>query len=422
MGALVYKHFKVLVGLPVVAIVASTSVRSEDLLLPYTCAVEHGVVRLQTAAETRYRILGKREEQIFTICPSGPAAACSNIMIHRFHVLCGSERVSWARIAHGAHNSGIELPRELPTGFAPVTPFGARFVLPALAPVYPPATPVMMQELSPDGVVDHAVDAATPAFASWTTIVKSDIHSEAGGGAARVAAAVAALMLALLGASYVAAGRWRVIFFEIEEFRRFLYRFARLSATRLSAIRLVASQQCARFYAAWRASGETDASFANALAMANTSFANTETAVAALPVDLLLRDVLSTELNGVRLRLRALEIEQARKPAVETNAQIRRAMRELDRIVKIAQSAVHSSTAGARGEETVIPQSVMEAYQVLGLNRNAAPEIAKKLVDALRMSWHPDYAQDDADRHRRENRMKQINAAWDIVNGRREAA
>ena len=50
------------------------------------------------------------------------------------------------------------------------------------------------------------------------------------------------------------------------------------------------------------------------------------------------------------------------------------------------------------------------------------PEVAKKLVDALRMSWHPDYAEDESDRRRRENRMKQINAAWDIVNGRREAA
>ena len=81
-----------------------------------------------------------------------------------------------------------------------------------------------------------------------------------------------------------------------------------------------------------------------------------------------------------------------------------------------------SAASGFRGDETDVPRSVVEAYQVLGLNSNAAPEVAKKLVDALRMSWHPDYAEDEGDRRRRENRMKQINAAWDIVNGRREAA
>jgi hypothetical protein len=40
----------------------------------------------------------------------------------------------------------------------------------------------------------------------------------------------------------------------------------------------------------------------------------------------------------------------------------------------------------------------------------------------MRMSWHPDYATPTTDRHIRELRLKQINAAWDIIAGKRAEA
>ncbi len=43
----------------------------------------------------------------------------------------------------------------------------------------------------------------------------------------------------------------------------------------------------------------------------------------------------------------------------------------------------------------------------------------KKIVDGLRLSWHPDLAKDEADRQLREYRLKQINAAWDLIQGKR---
>lgn len=68
-----------------------------------------------------------------------------------------------------------------------------------------------------------------------------------------------------------------------------------------------------------------------------------------------------------------------------------------------------------------IPQSRDEALQVLGMG--VAPEVSdaaiKKIVDGLRLSWHPDHAKDAADREMREMRMKQINAAWEIIVGKR---
>jgi hypothetical protein len=381
-GVVVYRYFKAFGGLPAVAVLASIPAQSEELLLSYRCAIEHSEVRLHPATETSYRILGKREEQIFTVCPPGPGASCTNMMIHRFNVLCGAERVSWARIAHAAYGLGIEIPRQLPNGFAPVTPLGGRFVLPALAPVNPAVTQVTTQDLSPDGVVDHAGDGASPAVASWVTVVKSDVRTDAGGGALRVAAAVTSLMLALLAASYVAAGRLRISLFEIDDLPQSLERFRAFSKARWTDICSAASMQCSRIYNGWRIPVEEDAgeSLVNALMMAKSRLESAEAVVAALPVDLLLRDVLSAELKRVQLRIHSFETDRGRKQPSQVASQLRSAMRELDRIAKIAQSAGQTSAAGAREDDTAIPQSLREAYQVLGLNRNAAPEIAKKLV------------------------------------------
>jgi hypothetical protein len=68
-----------------------------------------------------------------------------------------------------------------------------------------------------------------------------------------------------------------------------------------------------------------------------------------------------------------------------------------------------------------IPQTRAEAILILGIGVSAdANEAAmKKVVDGLRLSWHPDLAKNDDDRHLREFRIKQINTAWDLIQGRR---
>ena len=55
----------------------------------------------------------------------------------------------------------------------------------------------------------------------------------------------------------------------------------------------------------------------------------------------------------------------------------------------------------------------------MGVSPDATEAAIKKVVDGLRQSWHPDLAQTDADRRLREFRMKQINAAWDLIAGKR---
>jgi DnaJ-class molecular chaperone len=69
-----------------------------------------------------------------------------------------------------------------------------------------------------------------------------------------------------------------------------------------------------------------------------------------------------------------------------------------------------------------MPATPQEALQVLGASPDAAIEVIKKIVDGLRQSWHPDLAKSEDDRLYREQRVKQINVAWDILAGRRSAA
>jgi hypothetical protein len=68
-----------------------------------------------------------------------------------------------------------------------------------------------------------------------------------------------------------------------------------------------------------------------------------------------------------------------------------------------------------------IPRTRHDALQVLGMG--VTPEVGdaaiKKIVDGLRLTWHPDHAKSAQDRELRELRMKQINAAWEIITGKR---
>jgi hypothetical protein len=68
-----------------------------------------------------------------------------------------------------------------------------------------------------------------------------------------------------------------------------------------------------------------------------------------------------------------------------------------------------------------MPRTRKEAFKVLGMGiaPGANALAVKKIVDALRVSWHPDLARDEPDRQLRELRSKQINAAWELLQGER---
>lgn len=132
-----------------------------------------------------------------------------------------------------------------------------------------------------------------------------------------------------------------------------------------------------------------------------------------------LRGVLRQEVDLIAQRLS----EVPRSNGVVGPRQIRQryqgGIRELHRVIKIAEGAAASFSAGAVRPK--VPTSREEAYDMLGVNDSIGEATLKKLVDALRLSWHPDHARDDIDRERREERIKQINVAWDLITGKRIA-
>lgn len=159
----------------------------------------------------------------------------------------------------------------------------------------------------------------------------------------------------------------------------------------------------------------------NAGAAVAAFLAQTETAVAQLKGAGPLRDVLQSELKHLRERLRNVEtgVREGVSPA-NTGPHYRALVRELERIRRIAESAA-ASLAGGR-PSTALPRTTSEAYDVLGVNADVSEGVLKKIVDALRMSWHPDHARDEEDRLVREERIRQINIAWDLITAKREAA
>ncbi|HKZ96585.1 MAG TPA: J domain-containing protein [Hyphomicrobiaceae bacterium] len=165
-----------------------------------------------------------------------------------------------------------------------------------------------------------------------------------------------------------------------------------------------------------------DPSLANAADQVAALLKQTQFAVFGLRSATPLRDVLEEEVHGIGQRLaiaKAAAID-GKGSVTKTAGQFRALVRELDRVRRIASSAAPSLTN--LREAVTLPQTKSEAYEVLGVNADVSEGILKKIVDALRMTWHPDHAKDEEDRLLREQRIKQINIAWELINDKRHAA
>ncbi|MEM1307384.1 MAG: hypothetical protein AAGG99_07660, partial [Pseudomonadota bacterium] len=101
-------------------------------------------------------------------------------------------------------------------------------------------------------------------------------------------------------------------------------------------------------------------------------------------------------------------------------ARLQRIVKDIVRLKDIVESA-HRSLSNAPVKRGM-PKDLGEAFEALGANATTSERILKKLVDALRATWHPDLAVDEDDRVAREERIKQINAAWDLIAGKRAEA
>lgn len=155
------------------------------------------------------------------------------------------------------------------------------------------------------------------------------------------------------------------------------------------------------------------------------SLAHCRDCLETLPVSMPLRQVIARELHASVERLEKLAAEPhgTADEVRRIRLRLQTITRELQRLSAIADGALSSVSGSALVPvQLVEPRDRLEAYAVLGANPDVEPRVLKKLVDALRQSWHPDQARDEADRRRREVRIKQINVAWDIIQGKRVEA
>ena len=132
-----------------------------------------------------------------------------------------------------------------------------------------------------------------------------------------------------------------------------------------------------------------------------------------------LREVLEQEIGVIRQRLAIVKAQASDGPEAAHKAApaFRTLVRDLERVRRISESAA-LSFARERVKER-LPRTRSEAYDVLGVNADVSDQTLKKLVDALRMCWHPDLAKDEPDRLLREERIKCINVAWELISGKR---
>jgi hypothetical protein len=297
----------------------------------------------------------------------------------------------------------------LPAGYAPAAALQARIVLPAQARFAAmPRSGVTREALSADSVLmtDELADAGGAGV--WSTVIKAEMRPEVPGRALHVGLAASGVLGALLLMAYAFTRQARAM-------------SPAFPGTGFASFRQSA-QSCRDWFARLRRrDGEEDVrasiGLLNAMAMANARLAEAELNVSALSKESGLRDVLQGELATVRGRLENIEHGLTERPEDKSAAMVRANLRDLERIGRIIGVALRDTVrdGASAPRDIALPQTLQDAYDILGLNSEAAPNVAKKLVDALRMTWHPDFARDEQDRQQREARMKQINAAWDMI-------
>ncbi|MET0431803.1 MAG: J domain-containing protein [Hyphomicrobium sp.] len=396
-----------------------TGAAADELVLPYSCKMEGAAPHLSPAAMTNYRIIGSREEQPFTACSSSAAWTCETLMVHKFNVVCDGQRVAWARVAASARALGIAIPDRLPPGFAPVSRLKGRFVLPGFGKPTP-VPPVVSELLSPDAVIAPPAPRANgePKSQPWVTVVDPVSVPSSSANGLQVAGMISTVLVSLMGACLLLARRRQFAPFEfsaegdVAGTQSAMARIWDFATASITAVRnRLASER--------EAYGETESpneDMPDPLAPVRGRHREADILVSMLPRDLLLRDVLNSELGGLHDRISELGRRWPQMEVDRLRSAVRAVMRDLDRIARIAQGAmpVADNTRTAVPDADV-PSTVFEAYSALGLNADAPDAAVKKIVDALRMSWHPDHARDDADRRYREQRIKQVNAAWDLL-------
>jgi hypothetical protein len=442
---------------------ATASCAEELLVMPFRCAIIAGRPVLTPSPDEGYRILGQREQRTFTACSPIHPDTCKQWTVHRFDLECGGVRVPWTSVAVAA--DGPRNPRawiedgqvrvrmgpwwnmppgdpcaraaqyedrwqarefarycaerrggtppavvDMPAGFAPMLGTGGIFVAagaprsgvpppvasgspPAHAvPTRPPATPRditkevakrpaappdQTSKMPPPALAAVPAPPAPPGTAEHPTIINRPEQPPETGPPAKEPPANAE-GAAKFGAPALKQAVEQLPPSPSQSIEVSLISMAGTPVAMLAGLAMVAAFTAGTF--AWLRKHER----AYRAGAASREFA-------------------SVSLTPAQT---ALTI----RPRVEPDP-------------GPPSAPVQHGSTSVRGPSW-IPRNRTEALTVLGMGVTPdATHIAiKRIVDGLRLSWHPDHAKDEADRQMREVRLKQINAAWDILNGNRAQA
>lgn len=456
----------------------------ESISMPFACSVENGRIAMRPSATQSYAILGAREEQPFTACTSQQFEQCRTFMVHRFNIDCSGYRVSWMRAVAAARSttgtrSWLENGRlklvlasrakgfiappcsdgqgsaagdclpwlrsssrnavVLPAGFAPIGEIGARIHFgdgpaPAIEPArlefakFEHRIPLNADRSSEDTVSIFSTPArADTGAAVYGWVTKTVLPVEEQPADAAPASGRGWYMPALTwvsGAGLLLFTAWFAWQRGHGQLSIGLVRASPAGAAS-SALGEAAGESAGRFSSAGRSEAppltEEERQLANGATFVVGVLKDASERLGRIPQGPL-RDVLDQELHAIAQRLGYMRVAAAdgRETPAKAAGVFRTLIREVERIRRIAESA--EASRGTLRDSAAMPQTLSEAFAVLGVNPDASDQILKKLVDALRMSWHPDLAKDEPDRVLREERIKQINIAWELITSKRQAA
>lgn len=70
----------------------------QRLAMPYSCSVENGAIGIRPGPELTFDVAGGVERRLVTKCDPPFSNNCTSITVHRFDMMCGSQRVPWMQV------------------------------------------------------------------------------------------------------------------------------------------------------------------------------------------------------------------------------------------------------------------------------------------------------------------------------------
>ena len=175
---------------------------AEQIVLPYECSASGGRIQVRPSTDQAYRIYGSRRQEQYRACSEQNPDRCRTFLVHRFTMACGRERAEWpdvyaaiARITDGRafykddgrlyYRMGPREPRdsypfpeprraagivEMPEGFAPMAGVDAIFTPldPRVAELEDGSAPTAPRAKSDAGLPSGASKPSAPAASPRT--------------------------------------------------------------------------------------------------------------------------------------------------------------------------------------------------------------------------------------------------------------